>query len=224
MVLGVYCAGGLGGEIMELAKEINEADNRWEHFCFINDVEPTIKVRDEVLSFEEFERRYPPCMAEVLIATGEPLSRKKLYDKILRAGYALPNLIHPNATVRGIKVIGSGNVVQDFVSFSPNNVVIGHNNVFMPFTRIAHDTVIGNHCVLAAGAKNSGRVQVADCCFIGAGAMLRENIRVGENSVIGMGAVVLDNVAEKSVMGGVPARVIRKNTGAVFSQIHNLPD
>lgn len=216
MVLGVYCAGGLGGCVIEMAKEINEKIKKWEYICFINDVEPYINIDDEVMTFEKFHVKYPCNKAEIIIACGEPQDRLKLFEKVKSFGYTLPNLIDLNSNAKKIKSIGEGNIIQDFVHISPNNVIIGDNNVFMTSSVIAHDNVIGNHCVFTSSTNSSGKVIVEDCCFIGTGAKLRENIIIRQNSIIGMGAVVVKDVAESAVMIGFPAREIRKNIGNVF--------
>lgn len=52
-------------------------------------------------------------------------------------------------------------------------------------------------------------VEVGDDCWIGAGATIVAGVRVGEGSVIAAGAVVTHDVPPFSVVGGVPARVIR---------------
>lgn len=217
MVLGIYCAGGFGGTVMELAKEINEIEQRWECFCFINDVLPTISTNEEVVSFDAFTGRYTPKEAEIIIASGEPLARMKLFHIIKEAGYRLPNLIHPFSISKKIKFLGEGNIIQDFVHISPSNVEIGNNNVFMTFSRIAHDSVIGNHCVFTSSTNCSGRVRVEDCCYIGTGAKLRDKIRIGEKAIVGMGAIVIKSVDDNTVVVGNPAKEIRKNTGRVFN-------
>lgn len=217
MVLGVYCAGGLGGYIIEMAKEINENQKRWDHIFFINDVEPAIDTDEVVMTFDDFYSSYPPDKAEIIIASGEPKGREKLFEKVKSFGYSLPNLIDPRTDLKKIKAIGEGNIIQDYVHISPSNVTIGNNNVFMTFSRIAHDNVIGSHCVFASSTNSSGRTIVEDCCYVGTGAKLRENIKIGKNSIIGMGAVVVKDVEESVVMVGFPAKELRKNTtGKVF--------
>ncbi|MDE6764413.1 MAG: hypothetical protein K2J73_12150 [Oscillospiraceae bacterium] len=217
MVLGVYCAGGLGGCVIEMAKEINENQKRWDHIFFINDVEPAIDTDEVVMTFDDFYSSYPPDKAEIIIASGEPNGREKLYEKVKSFGYSLPNLIDPRTELKKIKVIGEGNIIEDHVHISPSNVTIGNNNVFMTFSCIAHDNVIGSHCVFASYAASSGMTVVENCCFVGTGAKLRDKIKIGKNSIIGMCAAVVKDVEESSVMVGVPAEEVRKNTtGKVF--------
>lgn len=212
MVLGVYCAGGLGGDIIEMAKEINENQRRWDNILFINDVDPAIDTDEVVMTFDDFYSSYPPDKAEIIIASGEPSGREKLYEKVKSFGYRLPNLVDPRTELKKIKVMGEGNIIEDYVHISSSNVTVGNNNVFMTFSRIAHDSVIGSHCVLASYAAVSGRTVVEDRCYVGTGAKLRDKIKVGKNSIIGMCAAVVKDVEESAVMVGVPAKEVRKNT------------
>jgi acetyltransferase-like isoleucine patch superfamily enzyme len=53
-------------------------------------------------------------------------------------------------------------------------------------------------------------VEVGSNCWIGYGACILRGVRVGDNSVVGANAVVTRDVPANSVVGGVPARVIRK--------------
>jgi acetyltransferase-like isoleucine patch superfamily enzyme len=46
--------------------------------------------------------------------------------------------------------------------------------------------------------------------WIGAGAMILQGVTVGENSVIAAGAIVIHDVPPSTLVGGVPAKVIRK--------------
>ncbi|MCL2882263.1 MAG: acyltransferase [Coriobacteriia bacterium] len=56
--------------------------------------------------------------------------------------------------------------------------------------------------------KVYGCIRVCDHVFIGTGALILPGITVGSHAVIAAGAVVTHDVAEGSVVGGNPARVI----------------
>lgn len=47
-------------------------------------------------------------------------------------------------------------------------------------------------------------------CYIGAGALVLPGVRIGECAVVAAGSVVTHNVVAYSVVGGVPAKVIRR--------------
>lgn len=53
------------------------------------------------------------------------------------------------------------------------------------------------------------RTTIGNDVWIGSGAFIRRGVRVGDGSVIGAGAVVTKDVPPYSIVGGVPAKVIR---------------
>lgn len=71
---------------------------------------------------------------------------------------------------------------------------------------IAHNVIIGQHCLVVGGSNLCGGVKVGDRVFIGAGADIRQKISIGDDAVIGMGAVVVDDVEPGQTVAGVPAR------------------
>ena len=217
MILGVYCAGGFGGVIMEMAKEINSRSSRWDDFYFITDtMDGVINTDVPILMYQDFKSKFSSHEAEIIISSGEPQGRAKLFKKVKNDGYHLPNLIDPLANIKSTKILGEGNILQDYVHISPSNVIIGNNNLLMTFCVISHDCVIGNNCVFSSSTNISGRVIVEDQVYVGTGAKIRDKVSLKHDSIIGMGAVVIKSVEENSVVVGSPAKEIRKNTGKVF--------
>lgn len=53
------------------------------------------------------------------------------------------------------------------------------------------------------------RVVIEDDCWIGAGATILSGVRIGRGSIVAAGAVVAQDVAPRSIVGGVPARVLK---------------
>jgi len=52
-------------------------------------------------------------------------------------------------------------------------------------------------------------VVIEDDVWIGANAVVLPGVTIGARSVVGAGAVVVKDVAPKTIVAGVPARVIR---------------
>jgi acetyltransferase-like isoleucine patch superfamily enzyme len=52
-------------------------------------------------------------------------------------------------------------------------------------------------------------VEVGSNVWVGYGACVLRGVRVGDNSIVGTNSVVTRDVPANSVVGGVPARVIR---------------
>ena len=47
-------------------------------------------------------------------------------------------------------------------------------------------------------------------CWIGAGATILPGVTVGENAIVGAGAVVTKDVEPNTVVGGIPAKLIKR--------------
>jgi acetyltransferase-like isoleucine patch superfamily enzyme len=55
-----------------------------------------------------------------------------------------------------------------------------------------------------------GHIHIKKNAWIGAGAIILHGVTIGENSIVAAGAVVSKNVPDNSIVGGIPARVIKE--------------
>ena len=55
---------------------------------------------------------------------------------------------------------------------------------------------------------------IEDDCWIGAGAVILAGARIGRGSIVAAGAVVARDVAPFSIVGGVPAQLIKSRNEA----------
>ena len=95
---------------------------------------------------------------------------------------------------------GQGGVsIGDRVYTSPFTQVIAVNHVFADPQRSFVDQ----------GITAEGIV-IEDDVWLGAGAIITDGVRVGKGAVVAAGAVVVDDVPAHTIVGGIPARVIRK--------------
>lgn len=95
---------------------------------------------------------------------------------------------------------GNGGLkIGDGVRIAPGTAIIASNHVFtdpdVPIYR--------------QGMNNKG-ICIESDVWIGANCTVLDGVRIGQGSVIAAGAVVNKDVEPYSVMGGVPARLIRK--------------
>lgn len=85
----------------------------------------------------------------------------------------------------------------------PNGIVIGKGSKIGKNVTIYQQVTIG---------QNHGKYPViGDNVIIYSGAKIIGDIYIGDNCVIGANAVVVDNVSENSIVGGVPAKKIRRH-------------
>ena len=80
---------------------------------------------------------------------------------------------------------------------------------------LAHDVALitATHEIGARHRRAGARVERPDHdrqgCWIGARALVLAGVTIGEGSIVAAGAVVTSSVAPDTIVGGVPARVIR---------------
>jgi acetyltransferase-like isoleucine patch superfamily enzyme len=72
-----------------------------------------------------------------------------------------------------------------------------------------------------AGRPDQPDTVIEDDVWIGARVCILAGVRVGRGSVIAMGSVVTKDVAAYSIVGGVPAKLIRQRFGAEATKVHD---
>ena len=125
--------------------------------------------------------------------------RVRIFDLLERAGFSLPVLIHPRATVETSAAVGDG--VQVFA-----NSYIGSDAILQPKCMVntnavvSHDCVVGSYTHIAPGALLAGEVQVGERTLIGMGVTTTIGIKIGNGVRIGNGAIVLADVPDRMVI------------------------
>ena len=140
------------------------------------------------------------------IKNAEP--RKRLYELARTSGFELVRAIHPSAVVSKYASIGDGPMIMAGAIVNPA-ARIGDNVIINSGAIVEHDCEIGDHSHLATGARLGGGVAIGEGSHIGLGASIREGIRIGAGAIVGAGAVVIEDVPDRTVVVGVPARVLK---------------
>jgi acetyltransferase-like isoleucine patch superfamily enzyme len=65
--------------------------------------------------------------------------------------------------------------------------------------------------IIHQGDKFKGKVHIKSGSWIGRNAVIMPGVIIGHNAVVGANSVVTKNVLDNSVVGGVPARLIKVN-------------
>lgn len=114
--------------------------------------------------------------------------------------------------------IGENNVIREYITINSGTsegggkTVIGNNNLFMAYTHVAHDCIIGNNCVMANAATLGGHVTLEDNSLIGGLSAVHQFVRLGRLSIIGGCTKVVQDVPPFSMCDGHPAKVISINS------------
>jgi acetyltransferase-like isoleucine patch superfamily enzyme len=100
------------------------------------------------------------------------------------------------------------------------NVVVMTNSLFMSAggITIEDDVLVAANAQLISNNHDPEEHQILTCkpvvlkrnCWIGAGATILPGVTVGENAIVGAGAVVTKDVEPNTVVGGIPAKLIKR--------------
>ena len=146
-----------------------------------------------------------------IISLGSMKLRKRLFTRLVAAGWEPVNVIHPNAVISDQAKIGKGVLIECGCLITPNPV-IGDNVVVNTGSQVNHDNIIGPHTYLASGVILSGGVHIGENTLLDDGVIVTLGRSVGCNSLVGAGAVVTKDVPDGVISYGNPAMVIRENT------------
>lgn len=210
MILGIYGAGGLGREILELARIINDKCKRWEDYIFVDDGDVPSKISDiDVCKYEVARAKFGDKL-EMAMGIGEPSIREKLFNKLKNDGIATPTLIHPDIYIPESTKIGNGVIIQ-CGCFISCDVIIEDYVLIQPAANVGHDNVLHEGVIISSGVCLSGINNIGKYTYIGVGACTKQIINIGEYSIIGMGSMVVRDIPDEVVAMGNPARPMKRN-------------
>lgn len=114
----------------------------------------------------------------------------------------------PVTIVRGNSVkIGKNVVVMNNALFMAAGGITIEDNVLVAANA---QLISNNHDLYDHAVLTCKPVHLKRNCWIGAGATILPGVTVGENAVVGAGAVVTKDVEANTVVGGNPAKLIKR--------------
>jgi acetyltransferase-like isoleucine patch superfamily enzyme len=121
----------------------------------------------------------------------------------------------------GCKILTYGGeiVIGNKCSINPYTVIYGHGG-----TTIGDDVLIAGQCMIIPANHKFGDVKtkiskqgmhangivIKNNVWIGQGASILDNVVLEEGAVVAAGSVVNKSISKYSLVGGVPAKLIRK--------------
>lgn len=134
------------------------------------------------------------------------------------------NTVYPYAMIGGLThdlkyqggepglSIGDENVFREYVTVhvatnSDDETVIGSGNVFLAYSHVAHDCIVGDHLVMSSHSALGGHVRVDDCVNIGWGVGVHQFCRLGRHCMVSACSKLVQDVAPFMLADGAPAEV-----------------
>ncbi len=95
--------------------------------------------------------------------------------------------------------IGSNTTIRECVTINKgttdrNTTKVGNNCLLMAYVHIAHDTFVGNNCIIANSANIAGHVDIEDWVIIEGVVAIQQFVTIGQHAFIGGGSHVRKNV------------------------------
>tara|TARA_B100000963_G_scaffold289151_1_gene258573 strand:- start:25832 stop:26494 length:663 start_codon:yes stop_codon:yes gene_type:complete len=212
MKLCIYCSGGLGKEVYDIADRINNIDSRWDEIFFVDDTEGLGNncYLGRLFTFEKMLAEFKQDNVEFIIANGEPLVRKKLYSKLKEKKFKIIALIDPLASISPTAHIGEGLIAYPF-SIIASDASIGNNVLVNAGAIIGHDIVVGNNTVISPQVCIGGGTKIGDNSYIGMGSKIKEQLVIGSSVIVSMSSAVYKDIPDGVIAMGNPARPMRRN-------------
>lgn len=92
--------------------------------------------------------------------------------------------------------IGDHNTIRESVTLNLGTIqgggktVLGSHNLLMAYSHLGHDSIVGNHCILANSAAIAGHVILQDYVTIGGLTGVTQFVHVGSHVYVGAGAMI----------------------------------
>jgi sugar O-acyltransferase (sialic acid O-acetyltransferase NeuD family) len=204
-------AKGFAKEVLEVLQQLDQLEN----LCFYDDVTTDIpdKLYDKfpiLKTNKEAEIYFKEVSNNFTIGIGNPVLRRKLYDKFTSLGGEFTSTVSPFAQVGffGNQIENGCNIMTGTIITSDIQVMKG--TLINLNCTIGHDSIIGNFVELSPGVHISGNCTIGDFTVFGTNATMLPKLTVGKNVIVGAGSVVTKDLPDNCVAVGIPAKIIKE--------------
>lgn len=114
-------------------------------------------------------------------------------------------------------VIGNRTVIREFVTLNRGTTahgktMIGSECLIMAYAHVAHDSIIGDHVILANSVNMGGHVEVGDHVIIGGMTAVHQFVKIGAHAFVSGSSAVRKDVAPYVKAAGDPLKLFGLNS------------
>jgi len=142
---------------------------------------------------------------------GTTFRKTWILDRIA-SGFQFVRLFHHSSVVSQRTSFGAGAIVDAGVVVAGYCAIADHVRIGRQAS-IGHHITIGEFSTIHPGAIISGNCDIGKQVTVGSGAIIIPGIKVGDGAFVAAGAVVVDDIPANALVGGNPAKVLRKEYG-----------
>jgi sugar O-acyltransferase (sialic acid O-acetyltransferase NeuD family) len=209
--IAIFGVGGFGREVLALIKDINSEKTQWNILGFFDDgYEKGVMINGypNLGKTEDLNNWEKPI--SIAVSVGNPVTKKKIIDKIVNPLVNYPTLVHPSAWIgdKDFVKLGKGCIICAG-NMITTNIEIGDFVILNLGCTVGHDSIIKDYAAFMPSVNISGEVVIEEGVYVGTGAKIINQLEIGEYATVGAGAVVCQTLPAHCTAVGVPARVIK---------------
>lgn len=148
---------------------------------------------------EELKRRGINKAVNAVGGIGSITPRLMVYEKLKKAGFTCPTVIHPRAFVEPSAKLGEGGQIF-FNAYIGSEVEIDFGCIINTGAIISHDCMLKEYVNISPGAILAGAVTVNERTLIGMGVTVNLHVNIGAGARIGNSAVVKADVPDNGIV------------------------
>jgi UDP-N-acetylglucosamine acyltransferase len=167
----------------------------------------------------------PFCIVGPNVTIGPGTKLLQSVTVIGRTTLGARNVVHPFAVLGGdpqdlkyrgedsVTVIGDENVIREGVTVNKGTLggggetVIGNRNYLMAAAHVAHDTLIGDHCIIANAVLLAGHIRVESFAILSGWVCVHHFVTIGQHAFIGGCSRVNQDVPPYMIIQGFQGEV-----------------
>lgn len=210
-------------QVFGLIKLLGLSISSWYLFLYINLFSKRVRARKKI-----FFRNHKNCIVQIdkcgklvlnnIFTMGvKQVKKSKLETRLLIEKDSTLTINNPFLMYAGayIRIIEGGHLILNGGFINENvQITCGDTIEIGCGCTIGRDVVIRSydgHMLCEDGYRVSAPIKIGNHVWIGQGATILKGVTIGDGSIIAAGSVVTKNVPANTVVGGVPAKILKKD-------------